>query len=343
MNPLVSIIIPAYNSGPWIADTVRSAVSQTWPNKEIIIVDDGSTDDTLSIAKSFESRNVRVLEQANSGACRARNRGLEECQGDFIQWLDADDLLAPNKIAAQLKRCDDREGDTAILFSGAWGKFYYRPQKATFTPTCLWTSLKPIEWLIKRLENPVMMSPAAWLVSRRLTERAGNWDERLRRNQDGEYFFRVVLSSSFVDFASDARCYYRRVNPGSISKETSLGALESVYLSLNLCAERVLAFEDTERTRKACVRKYQDFISLFLADASADTLDLIEKTRRRIHELGGANAPVKIAQRYRLAQTILGRKRAANLRNRVAAMRLRTTVEWDRLLARIGGATIPAG
>ena len=153
MDPLVSIIIPAYNSGPWIADTVRSAIAQSWPKKEIVIVDDGSTDDTLSIARSFESRNIRVVKQAHSGACRARNRGIEECQGDFIQWLDADDLLAPNKIAAQLKKCDDREGHTTILFSGAWGKFYYRPQKATFIPTCLWTSLEPLEWMIKRLEN----------------------------------------------------------------------------------------------------------------------------------------------------------------------------------------------
>ena len=194
MNPLVSIIIPAYNSGPWIADTVRSAIAQSWPKKEIVIVDDGSTDDTLSIARSFESRNVRVLKQAHSGACRARNRGIEECQGDFIQWLDADDLLAPNKIAAQLKKCDDLNGHTTILFSGAWGKFYYRPQKATFIPTCLWTSLEPLEWMIKRLENAVFMHPAAWLVSRRLTERAGRWDERLQRNQDGEYFSRVAAS-----------------------------------------------------------------------------------------------------------------------------------------------------
>ena len=151
------------------------------------------------------------------------------------------------------------------------------------------------------------------------------------------------MASSLVDFVADARCYYRLVNPGSISNDMSLGALKSVYLSLNLCTEHVLAFEDSERTRKACVRKYQDFLSLFLADASADTLDLIEKTQHRIHALGGENEAVRISRGYTLAQTLLGRKRAAYLRNGITAMRLRTTAQWDRLLARTCGARIPAG
>jgi glycosyltransferase involved in cell wall biosynthesis len=99
MPPLVSIIIPAYNSEEFLGDTVRSALAQKWPNKEIIIVDDGSSDGTLELAKKFESRDVKVLTQKNRGAACARNAGLALAQGDFIQWLDADDLLAPDKIS----------------------------------------------------------------------------------------------------------------------------------------------------------------------------------------------------------------------------------------------------
>ena len=104
MQPLVSILIPAYNAERWIADTIRSALAQTWPRKEIIIVDDGSTDRTLAVARQFASRNLSVVTQQNQGASAARNKALELCQGDYIQWLDADDLLSPNKVTRQMRQ-----------------------------------------------------------------------------------------------------------------------------------------------------------------------------------------------------------------------------------------------
>src|ERR1700741_4422028 len=103
MRPLVSILIPAFNASEYIADTIRSALAQSWPRKEIIVVDDGSTDATLPIARGFRSREVSVLTQPNQGAATARNTALSRCQGDVIQWLDADDLLAPDKIARQME------------------------------------------------------------------------------------------------------------------------------------------------------------------------------------------------------------------------------------------------
>src|SRR5580698_4662849 len=99
MPPLVSIIIPSYNSENHLAETIKSALSQTWVNKEIIIIDDGSTDSSVQIAKGFES-NVKVLVQKNKGASAARNAGLKEAKGDYIQFLDSDDLLSPDKIEA---------------------------------------------------------------------------------------------------------------------------------------------------------------------------------------------------------------------------------------------------
>src|SRR5438477_8120607 len=106
MRPLVSILIPAYNAERWIADTIRSALGQTWLRKEIIVVDDGSRDRTLSIAQRFSSKSVSVVTQENQGASAARNRALALSQGESIQWLDADDLLAPDKIAKQVDALD---------------------------------------------------------------------------------------------------------------------------------------------------------------------------------------------------------------------------------------------
>src|SRR6516225_1986814 len=110
MRPLVSILIPAYNAQEWIADTIRSAIEQTWPCKEIIVVDDGSTDGTTEVARRFVSKEVAVVSIKNQGAAAARNHALQLSQGDYIQWLDADDLLAPNKIERQLGTLGEAEG-----------------------------------------------------------------------------------------------------------------------------------------------------------------------------------------------------------------------------------------
>ena len=101
-SPLVSIIIPVYNSEKYLAETITSAISQTWNNKEIIIIDDGSTDNSLTIAESFANEHIKIFSQPNKGASAARNKGLHEAKGDYIQFLDGDDLLMPNKIEVQL-------------------------------------------------------------------------------------------------------------------------------------------------------------------------------------------------------------------------------------------------
>src|SRR6516162_381108 len=117
MDPLVSILIPAYNAGEALAETVESALAQTWPNKEIIVVDDGSKDSTLSIARQFASRGVTVITQKNQGAAATRNNALAASRGDFIQWLDADDLLVPEKITKQMQALEQC-GNKRMLLSG---------------------------------------------------------------------------------------------------------------------------------------------------------------------------------------------------------------------------------
>ena len=128
MVDLVSILIPCYNADKWLKETIESALSQTWSNKEIIIVDDGSTDNSLQIAKQFESNIVKVISQVNKGATAARNKAFEYARGDYIQWLDADDLLAPDKIEKQMREADS-VGNPRILLSSSWANFYYRYQK----------------------------------------------------------------------------------------------------------------------------------------------------------------------------------------------------------------------
>src|SRR4029453_2589826 len=152
MTPLVSILIPAYNAERWISDTIRSAIAQTWPQKEIIVVDDGSTDRTLAMVRQFESNNVRVVTHPNQGAATARNKALSLSRGDYIQWPDPDDLPSPDKIACQMQTAEQAR-DRRMLLSSSWGYFRSRPHKAKFIPTPLWCDLTPTEWLIRKGEG----------------------------------------------------------------------------------------------------------------------------------------------------------------------------------------------
>jgi len=87
-NSLVSILIPVFNAEKYISETIESVLSQTWGNKEIIIVNDGSTDNTATILKKFDSKDVLVINQENKGACSARNEAYKVAQGEFIQFMD---------------------------------------------------------------------------------------------------------------------------------------------------------------------------------------------------------------------------------------------------------------
>lgn len=170
VDPLVSILIPAFNAQDWIADTIRSALAQTWQHKEIIVVDDGSTDQTVAVARRFASQNVTVVTQPNQGAAAARNHAYALSRGDYIQWLDADDILSPDKIAKQMDKAKQLR-NPRIVFSSGWGHFFYTKGRAKFVPTALWCDLSPIEWLVRKMGRRLHMQTATWLVSRELADR----------------------------------------------------------------------------------------------------------------------------------------------------------------------------
>src|SRR5436309_2678723 len=102
MSTLVSILIPCYNAERWIAQAIESALAQTWPDKEVIVVDDGSTDGSLHVIKQFDGR-IHWETGKNRSGNMARNRLLELARGDWLQYLDADDYLLPDKIDGQMR------------------------------------------------------------------------------------------------------------------------------------------------------------------------------------------------------------------------------------------------
>jgi glycosyltransferase involved in cell wall biosynthesis len=302
MEPLVSILMPAYNSARWVAQAIESAVSQAWPRKEIIVVDDGSADDTLRIAKRYCSETVKVVSQENQGAAAARNRALALSQGDYIQWLDADDILAAGKIGKQMEIAEQFPSKHTLI-SGAWGSFYYRIGGAIFTPTRLWCDLSPVEWLVKAWEYNAHMQTATWLVSRALTELAGSWDVRLLSNDDGEYFCRVIRASDGIKFVREAKVFYRVTATSRLSDiGLSSAKLEAFLLGLQLQMQHMLSVEDSERTRVASLQKLQMALLHFYPERP----DLVRQVDEMATSLGGKLEVPKLGWKYTWIQKALG-------------------------------------
>lgn len=314
MTCLVSVLIPAYNAGKYLGDTVGSVLTQTYPRVEMIIVNDGSRDDTLAVAKTFNDPRVKVIDQENRGAAAARNRAIAEAQGEFIQYLDADDLLHPAKITVQVARLSERRDCVA---AGRWGRFTDDPANSHFVPEPFWTDTLPVEWLLIRWERNTMMHPAGWLCPRGVAELAGSWDEQLSLDDDGEYFGRVVFASREVLFCDDAVSFYRSGLPNSLSGRKSPAAWTSQFRSTNQTARLLLAADRSDRAKRACCRAYEEFVY-----ASYPDVPLIrDQAWAKVRELGGPYFEPQMGPKMRRISRVIGWKMANRLRRFAAKIR----------------------
>ncbi len=118
MSPVVTIAIPCFNAGPWIGAAVQSALDQSWPEKEVVVVDDGSTDDSLAVLEGFGAA-IRLVRGEHRGGNAARNQALAEGRGEWVQFLDADDYLEPEKITRQFAETGDG-AQSVVLYSPVW-------------------------------------------------------------------------------------------------------------------------------------------------------------------------------------------------------------------------------
>jgi glycosyltransferase involved in cell wall biosynthesis len=326
--PLVSILIPAYNAEAHLAETIESALGQSYPNKEIIVVDDGSKDGTLQLARQFAARGVIVVTQSNAGAATARNKAYSVSRGEFIQWLDADDLLSTDKINLQMRAFASDPNKRKLLSSG-WGYFINRPQKASFIRTPLWEDLSPGEWLVRKLELNLHMQTATWLVSRDVCEAAGSWDARLLGDDDGEYFCRILLASDGVRFVPGARVFYRR-SSGSLSYiGASTRKMEAQFLSMKLHIEKLLALENSPRVRAACVTYLQRYLIYFYPELP----EIVRQAHSLAAELGGGLTTPALPAKYRWIQKIFGWRFGKLAWVMLPRFRESMAHRWDKTLA----------
>jgi glycosyltransferase involved in cell wall biosynthesis len=329
MSLLVSILIPAYNSQDTIAETLRSALAQNWPAKEIIVVDDGSRDRTLEIARSFAAGNVKVITQQNQGAAAARNNAYSNCQGDYIQWLDADDLLSPDKIARQMNEAEKCSNPRALLSCG-WAQFVTRSDTASFIPTALWENLTPVEWLLRKMGLGLHMQTATWLVSRHLSEAAGPWDTRLSLDDDGEYFCRVLLAAEGTRFVPGTGVYYRFSGQHSLSFiGNSARKGDSLLLSLKLHVAYLRSLEDSPRVRKACLA----YLQKYHLDVYPERPDLVAELQRLAAQLNGRLDIPRLSWKYAWLRSFVGYQKAKHVQFFMPHYKVKLIQLWDKALS----------
>ena len=310
-HPLVSVLMPCYNAAPWLAQSIRSVLEQAWQNLELVLVDDGSRDESWAIAQRFQDRRLRLLRQENQGASAARNHAFRVCQGELIVFLDSDDLLAPDKLERQITGYRDHGANR--IYSGEWGRFQHNPQAARFDhprDRQLWRDEHPIPWLVDCWQLNGMMHPGAWLTPRPLLEQAGPWDEALGLLDDLEFFTRVLSIAEGIHFVAGARSYYRSGH-SSLSGTRSRRGIDSGVRAVTQSVSTLLALENSPRTRRAAAALY----SHFLHWAYPRERDLLRQLEAQITSLGEQPLPPDLPPRARLLSRCLGWKTVRRLQS----------------------------
>ena len=229
-GPKVSIIIPSHNKGKYLREAVQSALSQTWDNTEVVVIDDNSTDESREILAEINDSRLHVFLQSFNNASAARNFGLNHSDSEFIQFLDADDVLHPEKISIQLadmEFCDDVLG---VCNTKSFYEIISEEGKEVDT-AFLKFSADPLQFILNLYRSPDkgMVQPNAWLVSRKVIDKAGRWNENITVDDDGEFFCRVILNAKKIIHTDRILNYYRKFHEaGGLSMEKSEKAFRSM-------------------------------------------------------------------------------------------------------------------
>lgn len=220
MKPLVSIIIPTYNDLDYVTQAVESALCQNYRNTEIIVIDDGSTDNTREVLRGYE---IKYIYQENKGLSGARNTGLKSAQGRYITLLDADDLYHKDRIKNQVEFLENNPGYD-FCYSGVWhfkdgefGKFLKLKYKYHSGD------------IFKQLLKKNFIAPSSIIFRREVIDKIGYFDESYRCTEDFDFWLRAAWAG-YRFYHLDKALTYLRIR----QKEASLGGRVYKYkLQLN--------------------------------------------------------------------------------------------------------------
>ena len=226
----ISVIIPTYNYGRFLRETIDSALAQTYPALEIIVIDDGSSDDTPQILAEYGDR-IRAIRQNNQGVGAARNTGIAAARGEYLSFLDSDDVWNPGKLEMEIARF---EADPSL------GMVHCGAESFDTAGNTVKVSLTGMEgWVapeLLRLDREVIAAPGSGtMVPKRVAEEVGGYDDRLQPSEDWDFCYRIAVRYR-VGFVDTVLVRYR-LHPSGIHLNVSrmesamLMALEKAFMS----------------------------------------------------------------------------------------------------------------
>jgi glycosyltransferase involved in cell wall biosynthesis len=209
MNPKISVVIPTYNRAAKVQKGIESALTQTFSDLEVIVVDDGSADDTGNvIAKTFGDR-IRYYYQANQGASAARNKGITEARGEWIAFLDSDDEWERDKLKWQLKtlerfaaQCGGCYTDVRLVNNPETRTFFQLAEESYRHQGEMGVSKNALKLLVRPGGAGMVICLSSFMGRADLIRKTGGFDLKLPYSQDSEFLFRLAMLTSF--------CYVNR-------------------------------------------------------------------------------------------------------------------------------------
>ncbi len=293
----ITVGIPCYNAARWIPQAIQSALDQRGVDVEVIVVDDGSSDDSAAIARKFGGQ-VKVIEGRHQGANHARNLILQNATGDWVQYLDADDYLQPEKVITQLRESDDAS-DADILYSPVWVETWRADSSSRVASESSPEADIFTQWI--RWHIP---QTGGCLWRREALVRAGGWKEGQPCCQEHELYLRALMAGLRFRFTPTPGAVYRIWSEETLCRKDPLlvirvrtGLFDTLLSHLR---ERSLLTETHRRELgRACFEMSRTFAKHDLAGAAAYHA---ERKAKGLIQLAGPAAPLS----YRVIYSVLG-------------------------------------
>lgn len=309
---LVSVIIPTYNSSSTIEQCIQSCLDQDHENLEIIVVNDGSTDNTLEVINSLKEDRLHVINQLNRGCSDAKNTGLKNANGSYIQYLDADDYLSKDKISSQLIKIKGKPKSIAVCKTIA---VFDNDVLEEIDTNLISRGGDGLTFLLRLLGSEGqrgMVQPNAYLISHALAKSIGEWDTTISPNpdEDGEYFARALILAEEVVF-TDGVNFYRKSLSNSLSKIVSLERVQNQLRSIEKTFSLILQKGDSTITREL----FSEVVSSHLYQHSRYRKELAPMARELLRTHGIHSFKPSGTERFKVISQLIGFENALCFRD----------------------------
>lgn len=285
MSNLVSIIIPCYNAERWIDEAIQSCLTQTYVSVEIIVVNDGSTDGSLERLQTYGDKIV-LIDVPNGGPARARNLGVDRSAGAYIQFLDADDYLVPDKIEQHVAYLSTTNADAVY---GDWRHLTHHENGASDFDAIHQAGAH--NDLLRANLTGWWVPPFALLYRRGIVEKSGGWDPTIVQSDDQDFFLSVLFAGATMGYVPNLSGIYRRYGRVTVSTASTEKWVRGTIQTLQKVEQKLQITGQLDQYRTALAHAYYH-----IAHSAYDVNRALHKTLlRKVRELDAHFIPDKPA------------------------------------------------